>query len=71
MNSCLNYTKDCDNATICPCLNYKCKYTDEELIGKLKASPHINNITYPFVCRCDMDREERFNPDIKAKEKNK
>lgn len=68
MNSCLNYTEDCDNATMCPCLNYKCKYTDEELIEKLKASPHINNITYPFVCRCDMDREERFNTDNSNKE---
>lgn len=27
------------------------------ITDKLKSIPHINNITYPHVCRCDMDEK--------------
>lgn len=39
----------------------------ETQIDKLKPSPHINNITYPTVCRCDMNRnDEREKEDEKC-----
>lgn len=31
----------------------------EEIIKKLAPSPHINNIKYPFVCRCDIERDTK------------
>lgn len=32
---------------------------ESKIIDELKPRPHINNISYPFVCRCDIGDDKK------------